>query len=176
MAILKDRQDKAIAINLLGRKVLIFDATGAYKSELSNGDYHIEYPYRRREAGKANTIRKSSRYGNMKNHCTLSRVTSTREVDQWRGSGDWFYLSSNCACLTADDHYTDYIEFAEFANAPIIEEGDKCSILVFDRNTGETEVHTVIAREVNGEYSTAAHFEEEPEEETMAAIRREKRR
>ena len=174
MAVLTERSDKAIAINLLGRKVMMFDATGARKVELGNGEYYIEYP-NRRVVGTANTIRKSSRYGNMKNHCTLERVTSTREVDQWRGSGDWFYLSSNCVGISAQDHYTDYIEFAQYANAPVIEEGDKCSILVFDREKGTTEVHTVIARGVNGDYSDAAHFEEEPEEETRKAIDREMR-
>ena len=175
MAVLTERTDKAIAINLLGRKVMMFDATGAKKMELSEDDYIIEYP-NRRLSGKANTIKKSSRYGDMKMHCTVERVTSTREIDQWKGSGDWFYLSMNCTCLTAQDHYTDYVEFAEFANAPVIEEGDKCCILVIDRVKGTSEVHTVIARDVNGDYSTAAHFEEEPEEETRKAIQREMRR
>lgn len=175
MAVLTQRNDKAIAINLLGRKVLMFDATGARKQELGGGDFYIEYPLGK-AVGKANTIKKSSRYGDMKMHCTLGRVTSNREVDQWKGSGDYFYLSMNPSCLTKDDNYTDYIEFAEFASAPVIEEGDKCSILVFNRYTGETEVHTVIARNVNGDYADAAHFEEEPEEETRKAIDREMRR
>ena len=176
MAVLTERTDKAIAINLLGRKVLMFDATGATKEDLGNGEYIVHYPSRRKEVGKANTIKKSSRYGDMKMHCTLGRVTSNRPVDQKNGSGDWFYLSLNCACLTAQDHYTDYIEFAEYATAPVIEEGDKCSILVFDREKGTTEVHTVIARHVNGDYSDAGYFEEEPEEETRKAIQREMRR
>ena len=175
MAILTERTDKAIAINLLGRKVLMFDATGAKKMELSGEDYIIDYP-NNRGFGKANVIEKSRRYGDFKKHCTVERITSSREVDQWKGYGDYFYLSMNSACLTARDHYTDYIEFAEYAIAPVIEEGDKCSILVVDKEKGTTEVHTVIARGVNGDYSTAAHFEEEPEEETRKAIQREMRR
>lgn len=175
MAILTERTDKAIAINLLGRKVLMFDATGAKKMELGNGEYTMQYP-NKRGIGKANVIQKSGRYGDFRKHCTVERVTSNRAVDQWKGLGDWFYLSTNCGCLTAQDHYTDYIEFAEYANAPVIEEGDKCSILVINREKGTTEVHTVIARGVSGDYSTAAHFEEEPEEETRKAIQREMRR
>lgn len=175
MAVLTERTDKAIAINLLGRKVMMFDATGAKKEELGNGEYIIEYP-NNRGFGKANTIKKTSRYGDMKRHCTVERVTSTREVDRWKENDDWFYLSMNCSCLTAQDSYYDYIEFAEYANAPVIEEGDKCCILVIDRVKGTSEVHTVIARDVNGDYSTAAHFEEEPEEETRKAIQREMRR
>lgn len=171
MAVLTERSDKAIAINLFGRKVLMFDATGAKKMELSTGEYIMQYP-NNRGFGKANTIKKSSRYGDMKRHCTVERITSNRPCDQKFGSGDWFYLSMNCSCLTAQDHYTDYIEFAEYANAPVIEEGDKCSILVVDRAKGTTEVHTVIARRVNGDYSDAGYFEEEPEEETRKAIQR----
>lgn len=174
MAVLTQRTDKAIAINLLGRKALMFDATGARKEELGGGEFYVEYPSRNK--GKANTIRKSKRYGDMKAHCTLGRVTSNRKVDQRKGCGDYFYLSMNAVCLTNQDHYTDYIEFAEFASAPVIEEGDKCSILVFDRNTGMTEVHTVIATGVNGDYAQAGYFEEEPEEETRKAIDREMRR
>lgn len=170
MAILTERQDKAIAINLDSRKVLTFNRSGAYPLKINNDILVMEYA---RDAGsKANVIHKSRRYGDMKVHCTLGRCTSNREIDFRKGSGDYFYLGSTGACLKADDHYTDYIEFAGYANAPIIEEGDRCAILEYNPETGRTEVHTVIARDVNGEYSTNAYFEEESLEETMKTIKK----
>lgn len=168
MAILKKRQDKAIAINLLGRKVLTFNTEGSEEMTLED----MKWTDYSREAGsKACVLQKSRRYGAMKLHCTLARVTSNREVDRWKGSSDYFYLASECACLKADDNWRDYLEFAEYANAPVIEEGDKCSILEYNPKTGETVVHTVIAREVTPGCITACHFEEESLEETMGSIK-----
>lgn len=167
MAILTKRQDKAIAINALGRKVLMFNMAGMEEKTYEDMVYT---DYARDAGSKAVVIKKSRRYGDMRLRCTLERITSNREVDQWRGSGDYFYLGLECSCLKEADYWSDYTEFAEYANAPVIEEGDKCSILEYNPETGETAVHTVIARDVCPDYSTACRFEEESPEETREAI------
>ena len=169
MAILTERQDKAIAINLLGRKVLMFNVDGA---RIMQNEEMAWVDYATKSGSKACVIKKSKRYGDMRIDCTLERVTSNREVDQWNGSGDWFYLSQECVCLSNRDHWSDYTNFAEFANAPVIEEGEKCSILEYNPKTGYTAVHSVIARGVDPNCSTVCKFEEESIEETRKAIKK----
>jgi hypothetical protein len=163
---LTNRQHKAVAINLDNRKVMMFDATGANKRIIGSSDFIVDYPYSR-EQGKARIAISTRRYGLMMHNCSLGRVTSSRSVDQRNGQGDWFYLSANCVCVTFEERLSDYVEFAQYANAPVINESDRCAILVIDSNAGTSEVHTVKAVQVS---ESGCYFEEENEAETMPSI------
>lgn len=180
MAVLTERCDKAIAINLLGRKVLLFDETG--KSEwFCNSDEEAyrgtvtDYKCVRNEFVRVPANGAYRRHGYAS--CTLGRVTSNRPIDIKDGMDDYFYLSSEIAGISSSDWYTDYIEFAEKAKAPLIEEGDKVSIVVYDRNKQTAEVHCVIAKDIGySGYSTCGYFVDEAIDDIRPLIDRELRR
>lgn len=174
MAILTKRSEKAVALNLLGRKVLIFDETGkreeTWKDSEGNLVRHVEYPSQHHD--KAIVLIPTSRYGDQRRVCSLYRTTSNRDIDKYKGQEDTFYLLTHGACLHSDDHYGDYIVFAREAQAPVIETGDRVCILVVDHEKKTAVVHTVIADTVNGRYSPACHFLDEPEEDVLPKIRK----
>lgn len=174
MAVLTERQDKAIAINLLGRKVLLFDETGK-STWLCNSDEEAyrgtvtDYKWNRNEYVRVVSTGAYRRLGYA--NCTLRRVTSTRPADTKDKMNDYFYLSSEIVGISSDDWYTDYIEFAEKAKAPLIEEGDKVSIVVYDSKKQIAEVHCVIAKNIGySGYSTCGYFVDEPIEEVRPCI------
>ncbi len=174
MAILRDRQDKAIAINLLGRKVLTFDATRAssWYCNSENPEYSgtiTEYPSKDHDICRVHG-KKDGYFWDAK----LYRVTSTRPNDRSKfGQDDYFYLMSGCCCLDNSDGWQKYVDFANIAKSQLIESEDKVSILVYDRTTNLTEVHCVIAKDVGYKgYSTCGYFVEEPIEDIAPQIAR----
>ena len=173
MAVLTQRNEKAIAINLLGRKVLTFDATGAKTDYYTgNGDPEwageiVDYPSRFHDLCNVRGRKDGDIW-----HASLYRSTSTRPGDKdIYGQSDRFWLMSECVCIDNDDGWQKYVNFARRIQAPMIEEGDKVSILVFDKAVNWTEVHCVIAKNVgyNG-YSTCGHFIDEPYEDIKPFI------
>lgn len=173
MAILTQRNEKAIAINLLGRKVLIFDATGAKTDHYDgNGDPHwageiVHYPSRFHDCCRVHGRRDGHLWG-----ATLHRVNSTRPGDRNRfGQEDYFYLMSDMVGLDNDESWQKYADFAKKAQSQIIEEGDKVSILVIDKDTNKTKVHCVIAKDIGySGYSTCGYFVDEPYEDIKPLI------
>lgn len=158
--ILTKREHKAIAINCTGRNVLTYDLGLA-------GDN----PYHLYEGGYVSVISRSKnpRYDKMRNGGRLMRY--------YEKNGDGaFWIMKNAVVLTAEENVDAFIEFAEEQRSPVIEEGDRVAILCYDRAKNYTEVHTVLACNVNSNFSDMAVFEEETEEETMPEILRELRR
>lgn len=145
--VLTDRSHKAVAINLDGRKVLTLDL------DILHGEGS------RYEAGsKAAIIRHSNnpRYDGQRRHFRLGCGYQTA-VD------GVFYLSEEMVGITSNDWWSDYTEFAAFANAPALEPGDRCAILCFSKRRNYTEVHTVV-------FEKSMRFTEQSEEDTMPSI------
>lgn len=174
MAVLTERQDKAIAINLLGRKVLLFDETGKHSWVCNSDDPNCcgiitDYKRNRDEYVRVPGKGAYAKFGD--GRCSLMRTTSTRHIDLKDGMTDYFYLMSETVGISADDWYADYIRFAEKAKAPFIEEGDKVSIVVYDREKHAAEVHCVIAKNIGySGYNTCGYFVDEPIEEVRPCI------
>lgn len=147
--VLTDRSHKAVAINLDGRKVLTLDL------DILNGE-GSQY-----EAGcKAVIVRHNSnpRYDGQRRHFRLGYGYQTEDDGV-------FYLSEEMVGITSHDWWSDYTKFAEFANAPALEPGDRCAILCFSKRRNYTEVHTVV-------FEKTMRFDEQSEEETMPSILR----
>lgn len=147
--VLTDRSHKAVAINLDSRKVLTLDLD-IHESERSNY-----------EAGSKAVIihrSKNPRYDGQREHCRLGYGYQTADDGV-------FYLSKESSCLSATDRWSDYVEFAIFANAPALEPGDRCAILCFSKRRNYTEVHTMV-------FEKSMRFTEQSEEDTMQRILR----
>ena len=147
--VLTDRSHKAVAMNLDGRKVLTLDL------DILNGEGS------RYEAGSKAVILKHSsnpRYDGQRIHFHLGCGYQTADDGV-------FYLSEEMSGITSHDWWSDYTKFAEFANAPALEPGDRCAILCFSKRRNYTEVHTMV-------FERSMRFTEQSEEETMTSIAR----
>ena len=139
---LTERKHKACAINLDGRKVLTYNLD---KKSIYAGSAVVKI-------GRS----KNPRHDGLRYNMMLGRGYNT-ELD------GIFYLDNCSTVISADDHWSKYIKFAEESNAPVAEPGDKFAILVYSPSTGATEVHTVT---LLPDWT----FEEDSEEETMMRI------
>lgn len=141
MATITGRTEMAKAINLEGRKVMTF-----------NLDKTPEYS----RGSTAVVLNKSSnpRYNGMRTACTLGR-------DYDKAGDGVFYLANPGSMLTAEVSISTYLKFAENANAPAINEGDRCAVVVYSKLKNTIEVHTVIAGPVRSDCTPACRFVEE---------------
>ena len=142
--ILTERKHKACALNLDGRKVLTYNTD---KTDIHAGSAVVKLM--RSKNSRRDGLRCSMRLG--------------RGYDSAKDGV--FYLTANSFGLSGDDWWTDYVTFAEEANAPVAEPGDSFAILVYSPKKGTTEVHTVTLM-------SDWKFEEDGEKETMARISR----
>lgn len=144
--VLTDRSHKAVAINLDGRKVLTLDL-----DVLETGP--------RYEAGSKAVVvwhNSNPRYDGRRHRYRVGCGYQTADDGV-------FYLYEEASCIHSSDFWSDYTEFAEFANAPALEHGDRCAILCFSKRRNYTEVHTVV-------FEKSMRFTEQSEEDTMPNI------
>lgn len=127
--ILKERQEIAKALNFGKYPVLTYDLDGD-------------------KGSKAVAIHKSQRYGDMRYNCELFRDSQT---------GD-FYLMTHATMITSTVSVNDWIECAEYANAPVIDSHAEVAILIYSEAFKKAIVHIVKSGKVNPSYATATNF------------------
>lgn len=131
--ILTERTDIAKALNFGKYPVLTFDVDND-------------------KGSLAVVTKESGRFGNMRSKCTLYRGKQTRD-------DGIFYLLTHATMLKSHYNVDDYLENAEFANAPVINEGEEVAILVYSKLNNTCFVQIVKAGKVDPSYATAVTFE-----------------
>jgi hypothetical protein len=134
MLVMTDRKEMAQALNFGKYPVLTYD--------LDN-----------EKGSKAIATKKSINYGMMRYRCTLYRGLHTE------GDGQ-FYLLTHASMLSATVGVGDWLESAEFANAPVIESNQEVAILIYSKKRNYAEVQIVKSGKVDPTYSTATQFTE----------------
>lgn len=132
MNILNERTDIAKALNFGKYKVLTYD--------MDEG-----------KGAKAVVLEKTRNHGTLRRECTLY-CGKIKEDD------GIFYLLTRATMLSAHVSVYDYLENAERANAPIIEEGDEVAVLCYSKALNLAFVRLIKAGRITPEYSTAAAF------------------
>ena len=147
MKITKDRKEMAQAINFGKYPVLTYDLDA-------------------KEGAKAVVTKESSRYGTMRYKCQLFCGYVTE------GDG-MFYLMTLPTVLSSSVGVHDWIEAAEYANAPVIEANQEVAILIYSKKQNTSVVKIVKSGKVDPTYSTATRFNEIEEETTMSVTPKE---
>lgn len=132
MKVLTERKEIAQALNFGKYPVLTYDAD-------------------KKEGSKARVTNESSRYGTMTYNCVLYRGKQTEDDGA-------FYLLTEPSMLSSSVSVRDWIESAEFANAPIINPDTEVAILVYSKVLNVTSVHIVKSGKVDATCSTATSF------------------
>lgn len=132
MNILTTRQDIAQALNFGKYKVLTYDM------DLSKGS-------------KAVVEKQTRNHGILKTECTvyMDKITEGDGV---------LYLLTRATMMKGHYGVEDYLECAERANAPIIQEGDEVAVLFHSKENSVVYVRLVKAGKVTPEYSTSVTF------------------
>jgi hypothetical protein len=135
MKMLTDRKEIAQALNFGKYPVLTWDLD-------------------ENKGSKARVTKVSTRYGLMHYNCKLQK--------DYEKQGDGiFYLSKNATMLKGSYGVEDYLEDAEYANAPIIESNQEVAIFIHSKKCRVSMVLIVKAGKVSTDYSTATKFEAE---------------
>jgi hypothetical protein len=106
---------------------------------------------------KEGSIAKVDRNGFYTN-CKLQKGLVTKDDND-------FYLSHEEIDVKAFEGAKDYVEMAEYANAPIIKKGQKVAILLYSKNTNGTVVLIAKAGNIDGDCSIVTEFRSIGEEE-----------
>lgn len=131
-SILTDRKDIAKAMNFGKYPVLTYDL-----DEEKGGS-------------KARVIKQTSR-GPLPYNCQLFMGSQTK-------NDGVFYLMTKASILKGNVGVCDYIEDAEFANAPVIDNGQEVAILVYSKERSISFVIMAKAGRIDPSYSTATTF------------------
>lgn len=132
MTVLKERSEMAKALNF-----------GKYPVLTYNIDTN--------EGSKAIVIKKSVSHGDMRYRCNLYR--------NYKEEGDGiFYLLTEATMISAKVDVNDYLDSAEFANAPIIKPNTEVAILVYSELLNHCSVRIVKSGKTDPSYSTATVF------------------
>jgi hypothetical protein len=132
MNVLIERKEIAQALNFGKYPVLTFDID-------------------KNEGSKARVIKNSQRYGDMAYKCVLYRGKQTKDDGV-------FYLLTEPSVLSSTVSVRDYLECAEFANAPIIPPDTEVAILVYSKELNVCSLHIMKSGKVDPTYSTATVF------------------
>jgi hypothetical protein len=120
---------------------------------LNFGKYPVlKWDIDKREGSKAVVIKQSARYGEMRYGCKLFNGYE-KEND------GTFWLMKKATMIKGHYGIDDYLEDADFANAPVIESNQDVAILCYSRLANTAFVVIVNAGKVTTDYSTAAKFE-----------------
>lgn len=133
MKILTDRKEMAQALNFGKYPVLTYDVDS-------------------KKGSKVTVTKESKRYGTMRYNTTLYRGKQTAD-------DGIFYLLTHASMLTNDVDVNDWLEDAEYANAPVIDGKDQeVAILIHSRETNTAVVYIMKTGNVDPTYVTACTF------------------
>ena len=131
---------------------LLVERTDIAKA-LNFGKYPVlTYDLDEKKGSKAVVISKSHRYGDMRKHCSL-------QMGYQKENDGKLWLMAHGTMVSAHVDVHDYIEMAEYANAPIIESDQEVAILCYSKKANVSFVQILKSGRVSADYSTATVFE-----------------
>ncbi|PGO60663.1 hypothetical protein [Priestia megaterium] len=135
------------------KKMIILTERQEIAKALNFGKYPVlTYDVDKREGSNARVNR-----GGFYTNCKL-RNGMIKEND------GRLYLSRGASVMRASISVDDYVEMGEYANAPIIEKGQKVAILIYSRKNDSALVMIMKAGKIDGECSVVTEFEPVEEE------------